>query len=165
MILMLCLFALAFCYAAFVGFSLVNFVVGLVLAVLVLIFLPQIPRSRSMRLPSMQRGVTFGKFVFNVLHFFFDFIVDLTLSNFQIAYEVLTPTDSYDARLIYVPAEDLTDLELVLLSSRITLTPGTLSADVTADRRYLIVHVMYSKGEDENIIAQRLRKPIQLLRR
>jgi multicomponent Na+:H+ antiporter subunit E len=165
MILLIVVLILAFCYAAFVGFSMVNFVIGTIIAVLVLGLLPQIPRTQTTDRKMPRNGRELLTFVRNAIHFLYDFVVDLTVSNLELAWEVWTLTDHYDPQIVYVPVKDLSDLELVLLSSRITLTPGTLSADVTADREHLVVHVMFRKGEDEPAIARRLRAPIELLRR
>jgi multicomponent Na+:H+ antiporter subunit E len=45
--------------------------------------------------------------------------------------------------VIGVPLAARTDLEITVLSSMISLTPGTLSLDVSADRKMLYIHAMY----------------------
>lgn len=99
--------------------------------------------------------------ILRVLHFLYDFAVDLAVSNVVMAWDVLTPQDRHKASLIKVPIEDLSEAELVLLSHRITLTPGTLACAVTADERFLLVHAMYpTKGD----MARKLRQPIDILK-
>jgi multisubunit Na+/H+ antiporter MnhE subunit len=54
-----------------------------------------------------------------------------------------------------VPLELERDSEIALLANLITLTPGTLSLDVSADRRTLYVHAMAVTSPDD------LRREIQ----
>ncbi len=108
----------------------------------------------------------FGQFVRpaqirRYLLFLSDFAVDLAISNLVMAWDVLTPWDLHTVSLIKVPIEDLSEAEVVLLSHRITLTPGTLACAVTADGRYLLVHDMYpAKGD----MARKLRRSIDILK-
>lgn len=162
MILLLLNLLMAVSYALLVGFTLPNFIFGMILSFFILTFLPQLPRPSALHLPRLTSGRKLFQFGKNLVVFLGDFLWDLTVSNLQIAWDVLTPTDYYTPRLVNVPVGDLSPFELTLLSSRITLTPGTLSADVTADRQFLIVHVMYPGGDD---IASRLRKPIDILKK
>ena len=51
--------------------------------------------------------------------------------------------------IVAVPLDhDLSDLEITTLASLVSLTPGTLSLDVTADRRTLYVHAMDASDPD-----------------
>ncbi len=106
-------------------------------------------------------GAGFAKNTRNTIRFIIDFIVDLTVSNFKLAWDVLTPTDYHKVRLIEVPIDDLTDMEIVFLTHRITLTPGTLSCAISKDGKMLMVHAMYLIGDDA---AQSLRRPIDILK-
>ena len=45
--------------------------------------------------------------------------------------------------IIAIPLEAKTDFEITLLANLITMTPGTLSLDLSEDRRTLYVHAMY----------------------
>jgi multicomponent Na+:H+ antiporter subunit E len=45
--------------------------------------------------------------------------------------------------IVEVPLEAKTSLEITLLANLISLTPGTLSLDVSDDRKVLYVHAMY----------------------
>jgi multicomponent Na+:H+ antiporter subunit E len=49
--------------------------------------------------------------------------------------------------VIAVPLDARTDAEITLLANLITLTPGTLSIDVSADRKVLYIHTM-DLGDD-----------------
>jgi multicomponent Na+:H+ antiporter subunit E len=73
------------------------------------------------------------------------FFVELLLSSLQIAYDSLTPRLRATPRIIAVPLDAATDTEITLLANFLTLTPGTLSLDISADRRTLYVHAMYAR--------------------
>ncbi len=45
--------------------------------------------------------------------------------------------------IVAIPLDAKTDREITLLANLITLTPGTLSLDVSEDRRFLYVHAMF----------------------
>jgi multicomponent Na+:H+ antiporter subunit E len=80
------------------------------------------------------------------------FVWELVLANLRVAYDVLTPGYHLRPGVVAVPLEARTDTEITLLANTITLTPGSFSLDVSADRRVLYVHVMYL---DEDVDAFR----------
>ena len=47
----------------------------------------------------------------------------------------------------------LTDVEVTTLANAITLTPGTLSADLSPDGETLFIHAMYAEDTDEALAA------------
>jgi len=83
-----------------------------------------------------------------VISFLGFFVWELILSNLRVAYDVLTPGLAVQPRIVAVPLDARTDLEITALSFLISLTPGSLSLDVSTDRRALFVHVMYAPDAD-----------------
>ena len=77
------------------------------------------------------------------------FVRELVLSNIRMAYYTVMPLDRMRPGVIAVPLEPMSDVELTVLSNLITLTPGTLSLDVSEDRRTLYVHVMWFRDEEQ----------------
>jgi multicomponent Na+:H+ antiporter subunit E len=71
------------------------------------------------------------------------FLWELLLANLRVAYDVLTPRQYMRPGVIAIPLEAKTDAEITILSNLITLTPGTLSLDVSEDREVLYIHAMY----------------------
>ena len=51
--------------------------------------------------------------------------------------------------VIGIPIEAKTDLEITVLANLITMTPGTLSLDISPDRKTLYVHAMYIHDPEE----------------
>jgi multicomponent Na+:H+ antiporter subunit E len=78
-----------------------------------------------------------------VIGFLVYFMVELLRANFRVALEVLTPDFNMSPAIVAIPLDIKRDIEITLLANLITLTPGTLSLDVSTDRRVLYVHTMY----------------------
>lgn len=68
---------------------------------------------------------------------------ELLLANFRVAFDVLTPRHHMRPGIVAIPLDLKTDLEITVLTTLITLTPGTLSLHVSDDRRTLYIHAMY----------------------
>lgn len=83
------------------------------------------------------------------------FLWELVLANCRVAYDIVTPRNHMRPGVLAVSLDARTDVEITLLANLITLTPGTLSLDVSADRRTLYIHVMYI--EEEGLDATRLK--------
>lgn len=71
------------------------------------------------------------------------FLVELCLSAFRVARDTLRPRMIFRPAIIAVPLDLKSDVEILLLANLISLTPGTLSVDVSADRTTLYVHAMH----------------------
>lgn len=78
------------------------------------------------------------------------FFRELFISAFAVAAVVLTP--NLRARLrpgfIAYPLTATSDREITLLANLITLTPGTLSVDVSQDRKTLYIHALEIRDRD-----------------
>lgn len=72
------------------------------------------------------------------------FIYELFLSAFKVALLVLRPDmrKRLTPGMIAFPLSVTSDAEITLLANLITLTPGTLSVDVSEDRKLLYVHAL-----------------------
>lgn len=69
------------------------------------------------------------------------FLYELVKSTISVATIVLTRrTSTLEPAIVAYPLAVTKDFEIVLLANLITLTPGTLSVDVSADRKTLFVH-------------------------
>jgi multicomponent Na+:H+ antiporter subunit E len=86
------------------------------------------------------------------------YLKELAVASLRVAYEVLTPQSHMQPAVVAVPLEAKTDLEITLLANFITLTPGTLSIDVSADRKTLYVHGVYVAQGDTDKIKQQIKE-------
>lgn len=72
------------------------------------------------------------------------FHYELLLSSLSVAWDVLTPRHRARPAIVDVPLDVKSDAGIFLVTNLISLTPGTLSLDVTGDRRTLRVHAMFA---------------------
>ncbi len=76
----------------------------------------------------------------------FFYLKEMVVASVKVAYDVLTPKDHMEPAILALPLKAESDLEITLLANFITLTPGTLSVDVSGDRKTLYIHEVYVKG-------------------
>jgi multicomponent Na+:H+ antiporter subunit E len=93
-------------------------------------------RGYSQRVPRFLRFAVF-------------FIKELIVANVRVAYDVITPVWYMKPGVIGYELEAKTDIEITLVANLISLTPGTLSLDVSDDRRVLYIHAMFMADEAE----------------
>jgi multicomponent Na+:H+ antiporter subunit E len=86
------------------------------------------------------------------------YLKELVVASLKVAYDVLTLRDHMQPAIIAVPLEAETDLEITLLANFITLTPGTLSIDLSDDRKTLYIHEVYVKNGDRQQKVQEIKE-------
>lgn len=79
------------------------------------------------------------------------FAHELILSAVRVGVMVLRPRLKLKPMLVAFPLTATSDVEITLLANLVTLTPGTLSVDVSADRRFLLIHAI-DVGDREALI-------------
>lgn len=123
---------MAFVWAAVTGsFSVINLIFGFALGALALSLIRE--QVGSMGYFSRAR---------RILSLIILFIYELVLSSVRVAKLVLTPNMNLKPGIFAYPLKVDRDFEITLLANLITLTPGTLSVDVSDDRRFLFVHAL-----------------------
>lgn len=89
------------------------------------------------------RGERYYAKVPRVLRFIVYVIWEIILANLNVAKAVLlTPKERLRPGIVAVPLDIRSDAEITMLANLITLTPGTLSLDVSDDRQCLYVHAL-----------------------
>lgn len=74
---------------------------------------------------------------------------ELVVSSLKVAQDVLTPQTLAKPGIVAIPLDVRSNFGITLLANLISLTPGSLSLDVTPDRQRLFVHVMFIDDLDE----------------
>ncbi len=129
---------LAVVWATVTGsFSFANIVLGFVLGALALYLI----RDRVGSLGYFRR-------TYRVLSLAFLFLLELVLSAWRVAVLVISPKMDLKPGIFAYPLRVNRDFEITLLANLITLTPGTLSVDVSDDRRVLYVHAIDCSDPD-----------------
>lgn len=85
------------------------------------------------------------------------YVKELVSSSVRVARDVLTPTLDVTPGVIGYRLEVRSDAAITILANLISLTPGTLSLDVSDDRSTLYVHSMYD-GQDPEVVRAGLRR-------
>lgn len=90
-------------------------------------------------------------------------LYDIVRANLHVARLVLGPQAAIEPGWVWVPLE-LTNIHgITALAGLITVTPGTVSAELSHDRRYLLVHVLDLRDPQALIeeIKTRYEKPLR----
>lgn len=90
-------------------------------------------------------------------------IGDIIKSNLDVAILVLGPIRKISPGFFALPLDMTAELPVTLLASSISLTPGTVSVELSEDRRWLYVHMLNLEDEAKTIetIKQRYEKPLK----
>lgn len=131
---------LGFAWVVLTGdFSGRNLLAGLLFGYLVLALIqPQVPAltGYAQRLPRLIGFVGY-------------FLKELIMANLKVAFDIITPPWYMKPGVIAMPLKARTELEIAFVANLISLTPGTLSLDVSDDRRVLYIHAMFLDDERE----------------
>lgn len=93
------------------------------------------------------------------------FIYELTLASLRITWDIMTPRHRMRPAILGIPLDITTDEEITTLANLITLTPGTLSLDISSDRSVLYIHAMYVEDVEQfkRDIKERLERRVKEL--
>lgn len=74
---------------------------------------------------------------------------DIIIANIEVAWIVLTmPSDQMKPAWVVVPLDLKQPEAITILAGTITLTPGTVSADLSNEGHSLLVHVLHTENPD-----------------
>ena len=131
---------LALAWAALQGeVSLANLVTGYLIGYLILALLARggvMPRTLAATTIHAVRLVTF-------------FLRELLVANMRVALDVLRG-NRLEPAVLAVPLDITSDGEILLLSMLINFTPGSVTIDLSDDRRTLYVHVMHMTSAEQS---------------
>ena len=80
--------------------------------------------------------------VVNWILYILFFLKELLFSSISVTKTVLFPKGRVCPGIVKVPLDLKSDLGITILANTITLTPGTLSLDVSSDKKFLYVHAL-----------------------
>jgi len=88
---------------------------------------------------------------------------DIVASSVQVARLILGPESRLRPAFFWVPLDVRDDYGIAVLAGIITMTPGTLSADLSEDRRLLLVHALHLDDEASTVatIKRRYEAPLR----
>jgi multicomponent K+:H+ antiporter subunit E len=99
---------------------------------------------------------------FSLLRFAGVFLFDVLVANVEVARLVLAGPKALNPLFVRVPLDLTNDLGLSVLANTICLTPGTVSASLSADQRCLLVHALDCTDPDDLVrtIKTRFETPL-----
>jgi multicomponent Na+:H+ antiporter subunit E len=131
---------LALAWAALQGeITLGNLVAGYVVSYAILAML-----ARGGAMPSTLASRTVRAFRLAAF-----FAWELLHANLRVASDVLRGRSRIEPAVVGIPLDVTGDGEILLLSMLINITPGSVTIDLSDDRRTLFVHVMHMRSADE----------------
>lgn len=123
-----------------------NVLLGLVIGILI----PRITAAYWPDRPHIRSPLTIVEYALIVLW-------DIVVANVQVAFLILFRRgDSLRSRFVTVPLSLRTPEAITALAGTITMTPGTVSTDLSADGRALLVHCL--ETDDEEAAVARIKE-------
>lgn len=130
-------------------------VLGLVLAIAVPVVTAGLREESVAGARRFARGAIAARLALRVLG-------DIVASNIEVARRILGPESALEPRFVWVPLDIRDARGIAALMAVVTLTPGTVSADLSPDRRQLLVHGLHVPDEAELVatVKQRYEAPL-----
>ncbi|PKI01540.1 Na+/H+ antiporter subunit E [Glaciecola sp. 33A] len=89
---------------------------------------------------------------FKVVSYVFLVLKDIVVANFEVAILVVGPMRRIKPGLVAVPIDLVDILPITVLVSTVTMTPGTVGADISKDKKWLYVHVLDMPDNEQEVI-------------
>jgi len=129
---------LALSWAALIGgFTLANLLLGYVIGYLAL----------WVARPLYRDSVYFER-VWRVGRLALFFVYELIVSSLRVVWDVITPAHRSRPGIVAIPLDAERDGEILLVANLVSLTPGSLSLDLSPDCKTLYVHAMFVDDPD-----------------
>lgn len=128
----------------------------LLLATIFAIIIPWAVNSMTTDRPRIQKPMLAISYVLMVLK-------DILSANFTVALLVIGPVKKLHPGFIAVPLDITSELGITLLASTVSLTPGTVSADISEDQKWLYIHALHLENSEALIadIKSRYETPLK----
>lgn len=130
------------------SFSIFNFIVGFVVGFVCL----SLTQATS-------GPLNYGRQGWAAVKLLIYFLKEVVITSIKVVWDVLTPTHLSEPDIIYYPLDAKSDLEIMLLANMVSMTPGSLTLDVSEDRAYLIIHAMFAR--DKAAVIEELKNGLE----
>jgi len=121
-------------------YTVLNFILGMVLSFLLIIY------------SGTYTGISLKiKKIHKIIFLIFFFLFELILANIRVTFEILSPPLRMKPGIVKIPLSLDDNFQITLLANLITLTPGSLTLDVSEDKKFIYIHSMYIKDREKFI--------------
>jgi multicomponent Na+:H+ antiporter subunit E len=93
------------------------------------------------------------KMLYYIPEFIVFYLAKLVQANFYMAYIILSPKMKTQPGFVDFPLKIKSPAGLLLFSNLISMTPGSLSADISEDKKTLLIHALLI-SDDQKIIEE-----------
>ena len=121
--------------------SLGHIVLGSVLAIVI----PLLCAPLRVPQPKVKKPMMAIRYALSVLK-------DIVIANIEVAILVMGPMHKIKPGWVAVPLDLTGTLPITVLASTVTMTPGTVSADISKDEKWLYVHVLNMPHDEQEVI-------------
>lgn len=128
----------------------------LVLAAFLALVIPLLTHGMQNTQPSIHKPLLSLRYALMV-------IGDIIIANFEVAFLVIGPNKKLKPAFVAIPIDIEYELPITILASTVSLTPGTVSAEISEDKKWLYVHTLNLTDKDELIaqIKHRYERPLR----
>ena len=85
------------------------------------------------------------------------FLKELIISNLSVIYFILSPRNKFRPAILELPLSLTSDFSITLLANLITLTPGTITLEISEDKKFLYFHTIDVAEEDLDKAKQKIK--------
>lgn len=86
------------------------------------------------------------RFLWQLCCFLPYYVDEILRANLRVIHDVVTPRNYARPAIVKFPLTLKKNSELFFLANLITMAPGTVCLDFSADRKFLFIHVMFYDG-------------------
>lgn len=128
----------------------------MVLAAFFAITIPWLVKDMRDEHPKIRRPFLAIRYVLMVMK-------DIVVANIEVALLIIGPIKKLQPGFVAVPINMTSELGITVLASTVSLTPGTVSAEVSKDKNWLYIHALHLGDESALIdeIKSRYEAPIK----
>jgi len=91
------------------------------------------------------------KKTYNALGFLLFYLFKVFQANFELAFHILSPRLKMKPGIMKIPVNLTHPQAILLLVNMITMTPGTLTMDVSEDKQFIFVHFLFLVDEEKKV--------------
>lgn len=93
------------------------------------------------------------------------YLKEILGSNLRVARDALSPRPRLAPGVVFIPCAGMTDRQIFAYAALLTMTPGTLSLDVSREEGGIFVHTLYAEPSPDALRAQLKRTYEEPIRR
>jgi multisubunit Na+/H+ antiporter MnhE subunit len=89
--------------------------------------------------------------IYYLIAFVLFYLSKLIQANFSIAWDIITPVLKIQPAFITIDLNLKSDKGVLLYSNLVSMTPGTLSANINDEKTKMVVHILYAQQKEKII--------------